>query len=209
MPYALHSPEDDLSPRHALALDVILGSTVGTLFGLLVGLADSTTVTSVAVAATALAGAVLVLRGCERAVRPLRAGTLAVTAVAALLAGTYIERQGLLGPTPADDVAAWQAAGLDLQNAQAATVAQWTKGKAKLTPPAPAAKKTAGKKPLSVYCADLERLQWKPERELLSWKRRGGTWAESAAWVEKHVPCHQRAETVVRLRKLACAQQGE
>lgn len=207
MSYALHSPEDDLSPRRALALDLILGSTVGALFGLLVGLADSNAVTAVAVAATALAGAVIVLRGCERAVRPLRAGTLAVSAVAALLAGTYIERQGLLGPTPADDVAAWRAAGLGLHDAQAAAVAQWTRGKASLT--APAATNKAGKKPLSVYCADLERLKWKPERELLSWKRRGGMWAETAAWVEKNVPCDKRAETVVRLRRLACAQQGE
>ena len=81
MPHALISPEHDPSSRRALALDVVLGGAVGTLFGLLVGLSGSAAVSAVAAVATALAGAVLVLRGSEHAVRPLRASSAGVPRV--------------------------------------------------------------------------------------------------------------------------------
>lgn len=209
MPYALNSPEDDLTPRRALVADVLLGGAVGTLLGLLVGLSGSTTVAAIAVAATALAGSVVVLRGSERAVRPLRAGALAVAAIASLLAGTWLERHGALGPTPSEEVAAWRQAGLGEREALLVTAAARTKGKVDLVEPSAKdmTKKTGGKKPLAQYCADLQRLKWKPERELLSWKRRGGEWAEAAQWIETHVSCKNRAEAVLRARTLACAQQ--
>jgi hypothetical protein len=231
MPHALISPDPALSPRHALVADVLLGGAVGTLFGLLVGLSGSTAVAAVAAVATALAGAVLVLRGSERAVRPLRAGTLAVTALASLLVGTWLERHGTLGPTPADDVAAWRKAGLGGRDARLVTAAMWTDGKAELMPMSPRrqvrelmqaglsreqalvhlglVKETAQKKRRTdaEYCADLERRKYAPNDELKSWKRRGGAWAGAAKWVESHVSCQGRAEAVTRLRALACEPQ--
>lgn len=230
MPHALISPEHDPSSRRALALDVVLGGAVGTLFGLLVGLSGSPAVSAVAAVATALAGAVLVLRGSERAVRPLRAGTLAVTALASLLVGTWLERHGTLGPTPAEDVAKWRKAGLGQRNALLATAAMWTDGKAELTPSPGAQVQELMQAGLSraqalvhlgllkesdvkrrrtdaEYCADLERRKYTPNQELLSWKRRGGAWAEAAKWVEANTSCKTRAEAVTRLRALACPQE--
>lgn len=204
---ALSSPE--LAQRHALAADLSLGGAVGTLFGLLVGLSGSTAVAAIAAVATALAGSVVVLQGSERAIRPARAGALAVAAIASLVVGTWLERQNAFGPTPADDVAAWQAAGLDQRDAQAVTAALWTGAVPQLVLAEADdgdKKKKRKKKRRSVeeYCADLERRNYTPAEELRSWKKRGGAWADAAAIVER-TPCKVRAKTVLELRRLACA----
>jgi len=196
--------------RHALAADLTLGGAVGTLFGLLVGLSGSTAVAAIAAVATALAGSVVVLRGSETAIRPARAGALAVAAIASLVFGTWLQRHDAFGPTPADDVAAWQAAGLSKRDAQVVTAGMWTgsplqmvpAGKAvdpsKLTPAKRMAKRSAEQ-----YCADLDRRKYTPIEELRSWKMRGDSWAQAANFVEK-LPCNLRLKTMNELRALAC-----
>ncbi|MFY0535039.1 hypothetical protein [Nannocystis pusilla] len=64
------------------------------------GLSGSTAVAAIAAVATALAGSVVVLRGSETAIRPARAGALAVAAIASLVFGTWLQRHDALGPTP-------------------------------------------------------------------------------------------------------------
>ncbi|WP_224192603.1 hypothetical protein [Nannocystis pusilla] len=208
---AFPSPTDH-APRHALATDLTLGGAVGTLFGLLVGLSGSTAVLAIAAVATALAGSVVVLRGSEAAIRPARAGAIAVTAIASLVLGTWLQRHDAFGPTPAEDVAAWQAAGLSKREAQVVAAGMWTGAPlqavpaaakpavdpSKLTPAKRMAKRTAEQ-----YCADLDRRKYTPTEELRSWKLRGDSWAQAAKFVET-LPCSLRVKTMNELRALAC-----
>lgn len=210
---AFPSPTD-LAPRHALAADLGLGGAVGTLFGLLVGLSGSTAVAAIAAVATALAGSIVVLQGSERAIRPARAGALAAAAVASLVFGTWLQRHDALGPKPADDVAAWRAAGLSQRDALAMTAGIWTGTAPELSltelgDDAEKKKKKKRKKKRKIrspeqYCADLERRNYTPAQELRSWKMRGGAWAQAAAFVDR-VPCNMRAKTMAELRALACS----
>lgn len=209
---AFPSPTD-LAPRHALAADLTLGGAVGTLFGLLVGLSGSTAVAAIAAVATALAGSVVVLRGSETAIRPARAGALAVAAVASLVFGTWLQRHDALGPTPAEDVAAWQAAGLSKRDALTVTAGMWTGSQLQLAPAAKAPKavdqrkltpsKRMAKRSAEQYCADLERRKYTPVEELRSWKMRGDSWRQAAKFVET-LPCGLRLKTMNELRAVAC-----
>lgn len=207
---AFPSPTDHAS-RHALTTDLTLGGAVGTLFGLLVGLSGSTAVLAIAAVATVLAGSVVVLRGSETAIRPARAGAIAVTAIASLVLGTWLQRHDAFGPTPAEDVAAWQAAGLSKREAQVVAAGMWTGtplhvvpaatktvDPSKLTPAKRMAKRSAEQ-----YCADLDRRKYTPVEELRSWKMRGDSWAQAAKFVET-LPCGLRLKTMNELRAIAC-----
>jgi ABC-type nickel/cobalt efflux system permease component RcnA len=199
------------APRHALVADIGLGGAVGTLFGLLVGLSGSTAVVAIAAVATVLAGSVVVLQGSERAIRPARAGALAFAAIASLVAGTWLQRHDALGPSPADEVAAWRAAGFSKRSALMMTAA--SRGGdvtalqlADLADDADKKKRKKRKKKRRTheqYCADLESRGYTPAEELRSWKRRGGAWAQAATFVER-APCNARAKMVTEMRALAC-----